>query len=66
MGGTLSEADSTALLSEFGVPFAEQRVVPDAGEAARAAAAIERAVVESKSRRVRPRPQLGRRVIAFS
>jgi len=40
VGGTLSEADSTALLSEFGVPFAEQRVVPDAGEAARAAAAL--------------------------
>lgn len=36
-GGTLSEADSTALLSGFGVPFAPQRVVADPGEAAAAA-----------------------------
>jgi hypothetical protein len=37
MGGTLSEADSTALLSGFGVRFAEQRLVGGPDEAAAAA-----------------------------
>jgi succinyl-CoA synthetase beta subunit len=40
MGGTLSEADSTALLSDFGVPFAPQRLVGTPDEAVAATAEL--------------------------
>jgi len=40
MSRTLSEADSKGLLAPHGLPFAEERLVPDAAAAADAAAAV--------------------------